>query len=316
MEKKFVSVVIYLHNDEERIVPFLDKVFDVVLNSFEQYELVCVDDGCTDGTVPAMKEYMKKKEKQGVLSIVHMGFYQGIEAAMNAGRDASIGDFVYEFDSIVGDFDHGLIMELYETMLSGYDIVSASPSGKTRFTSRLFYTVFNGSSRAGIKLDTESFRILSRRAINRIKSMGAYIPYRKAVYASCGLRTTLVKYESTISPKERKQMKKKATNRFERSQIALDSFIYFTNIMEKLSAGISVLFLLLFLGIGVYSIVDYFVNGTAIEGWTSTVCLVAIGFFGIFIILTIILKYLSVLLDLVFKKQKYLVADIEKVVSQ
>ena len=76
------------------------------------------------------------------------------------------------------------------------------------------------------------------------------------------------------------------------------------------------LFLLLFLGIGVYSIVDYFINGTAIEGWTSTVCLVAIGFFGIFIILTIILKYLSVLLDLVFKKQKYLVADIEKIVSQ
>ena len=315
MEKKFVSVVIYLHNDEKNIVPFLDKIFDVVFNSFEQYELVCVDDGCTDGTVLAMKEYMDKRDKQGVLSIVHMGFHQGIEAAMNAGRDASIGDFVYEFDNVIGDFDHELIMKLYETMLTGYDIVAASPSGKTGFTSGLFYKVFNSNSRAGIKLGTESFRILSRRAINRIKSMGAYIPYRKAVYASCGLNTTVVKYDSTISLNERKQLKKNATNRFERSSVALDSFIYFTNVMEKLSAAISILFLLLFLGIGIYSIGDYFVNGTAIEGWTSLVCFMALGFCGIFIVLTIVLKYLSVLLDLVFKKQKYLVADIEKIVS-
>lgn len=315
MEKKFVSVVMYLHNDEERIVPFLDKVFDVVFNSFEQYELVCVDDGCTDGTVPAMKEYMEKRDKKGVLSIVHMGFHQGIEAAMNAGRDASIGDFVYEFDHVIGDFDHELIMKLYETMLTGYDIVAAVPNGRTSFTSGLFYRVFNGNNRGGIKLGTESFRILSRRAINRIKSMGAYIPYRKAVYASCGLNTAVVKYESTMSLQERKRLKKNTINRFERSSVAMDSFIYFTNIMEKLSAGISLLFLLLFLGIGIYSIADYFINDSVMEGWTSTVCLMALGFFGVFIILTIILKYLTVLLDLVFRKQKYLVADIEKIVS-
>ena len=314
MEKKFVSVVIYLYNDEKRIIPFLDKIFDVVFNSFMQYELVCVNDGCTDKTVETIKSYMKHREKQGVLSIVHMGFHQGIEAAMNAGRDASIGDFVYEFDNVIGDFDHELIMKLYETMLTGYDIVAASPGGKTSFTSGLFYRVFNSNSRAGIKLGTESFRILSRRAINRIKSMGAYIPYRKAVYASCGLNTTVVKYDSTISLSERKQLKKNATNRYERSAVALDSFIYFTNVM-KLSAAISIIFLFLFLGIGIYSIGDYFMNGTAMEGWTSLVCFMALGFCGVFIVLTIVLKYLSVLLDLVFKKQKYLVADIEKIVS-
>ena len=42
----------------------------------------------------------------------------------------------------------------------------------------------------------------------------------------------------------------------------------------------------------------------------------ALGFFGVFALLTIILKYLSVLLNLIFKQQRYLVADIEKVVKR
>lgn len=41
----------------------------------------------------------------------------------------------------------------------------------------------------------------------------------------------------------------------------------------------------------------------------------ALGFFGVIALLTIILKYLSVLLNLVFRQQRYLVADIEKVVK-
>lgn len=39
----------------------------------------------------------------------------------------------------------------------------------------------------------------------------------------------------------------------------------------------------------------------------------ALGFFGVFALLTIILKYLSVLLNLIYKHQRYLVSDIEKI---
>ena len=85
--------------------------------------------------------------------------------------------------------------------------------------------------------------------------------------------------------------------------------------MEKISLIISAIFFLFFFGTVFYSLIDYFVNGSAIEGWTSTVCFISFGFLGIFVVLTIILKYLSVLLDLIFRKQKYLVADIEKIVG-
>jgi len=52
-----------------------------------------------------------------------------------------------------------------------------------------------------------------------------------------------------------------------------------------------------------------------VEGWLSTMGFLALGFFGVFALLTIILKYLSVMLNLIFKQQRYLVSDIEKVVK-
>ena len=42
----------------------------------------------------------------------------------------------------------------------------------------------------------------------------------------------------------------------------------------------------------------------------------ALGFFGVFALLTIILKYLSVLLNLIFRQQRYLVNEIEKMVAK
>ena len=67
---------------------------------------------------------------------------------------------------------------------------------------------------------------------------------------------------------------------------------------------------------GIYIISDFFNVHKPVEGWLSTVGFLALGFFGVFALLTIILKYLSVLLNLIFKQQRYLVADIEKVVKR
>ncbi len=315
MEKKFVSVVVYLHNDEKRIENFLDKVIPVVKDSFTQYELVCVNDGCTDGTIFKLKDYIAEHNLSGVVSIIHMGFYQGMESAMNAGRDVSIGDFVYEFDNVLVDYDPSLIFGIYEKMLEGFDLVAAATSDKISFTSRNFYKLYNKNSNSNGVIGTETFRIISRRAINRIKSMGSYIPYRKAVYANCGLNLTCVSYDSTVSVHERKKVKRESVNFFERTNLALDSFIYFTNIMEKISAVVSVLFLLFSLGMIIYTLIDHFVGGAIASGWASTMCFMSLGFFGVFMLLTIVLKYLSVLLNLVFRKTKYLVADIEKIVG-
>ena len=223
-----------------------------------------------------------------------------------------IGDFVYEFDDIFVDYEPEVIMQVYEKLLEGNDIVAASSKGKLRLTSKVFYSLYNRTSRGKGKIGPETFRIVSRRAINRIKSMGQYIPYRKAVYMNCGLKATTICYES----KDVKVRVKNKAVASERTALALDSFIYFTDVLERVSAIISGIFLLVTVGMGVYIISDVFNNTKPVEGWLSTMGFLALGFFGVFALLTIILKYLSVMLNLIFKQQRYLVSDIEKVVKR
>ena len=111
-EKKFISLVVYLHNVEEYIKYFMKSIIPVCESNFEPFEIVCVDDGCTDGTVDKLKEYLEENQTFAMVNVIHMSFFQGIESAMNAGRDIAIGDFVYEFDNVIGDFEHELIMKL------------------------------------------------------------------------------------------------------------------------------------------------------------------------------------------------------------
>lgn len=309
MEKKFISVVFYLHNDADMLGGFLDTLIPTISDEFENYELIAVDDCCTDATVGMLKEYLEAKELKHMVNIVHMGFYQGVEAAMNAGRDAAIGDFVYEFDSVQVDYDASIIVELFNKSSEGYDIVKATGDSRKKLTSKIFYALYNKFSHGTGKIGSETFRLISRRAINRVKSMGQYIPYRKAVYANCGLNMTSILYKSVPTTKKKKHYSG------ERRKLAFDSFVYFTNVLEKISAFISGLFLIITVGTGLYIVTDYFNVNKPVEGWVSTMAFLSFGFFGVFMLLTIVLKYLSVLLSLEFKKQRYLVSDIEKVVS-
>lgn len=311
MEKKFISLVVYLHNAASWLSYFLDTVLPVCEENFEQFELVCVDDACQDGTVEVLKSYVAKRQLKVMVNVVHMSFFQGLESAMNAGRDIAIGDFVYEFDDIFVDYEPEVIMEVYHKLLDGNDIVAASSRGKLRMTSRVFYSLYNRTSRGKGRIGPETFRIVSRRAINRIQSMGQYIPYRKAVYMNCGLNTATLCYDS----RDVNVRLKNKTVVSERTALALDSFIYFTNVLERVSAIICGIFLLVTVGMGIYIISDMFNSTKPVEGWLSTMGFLALGFFGVFALLTIILKYLSVMLNLIFKHQRYLVSDIEKVVK-
>jgi polyisoprenyl-phosphate glycosyltransferase len=57
------------------------------------------------------------------------------------------------------------------------------------------------------------------------------------------------------------------------------------------------------LGAAIYSIV-VFAIGKPVEGFTTTMLVITGSFFGVFAILAIIIKYLSVLVDLIFLRTK------------
>ena len=307
-EKNFMSVVIYEHNAEKRIDEFLKTVVNVMEENFEHSEIICVNDCSNDESVEHIKK-ISIQAKSTSISVLNMSYYHGLEMAMNAGVDLAIGDFVFEFDTTVLDFDKSEIMKVYRKSLEGFDIVSASPNRKQRLSSRAFYHVFERFTNLSHKLYTETFRILSRRVINRISSMNKTVPYRKAIYANCGLKTenivyTLTNVNKDIAASDRSEKKY-------RGRLAVDSLLLFTEVGYRFSITMTVLMMLMTIFMIVYSIVIY-VMSTPAAGWTTTILFLSVAFFGIFGVLTIIIKYLQILLDLVFKRKRYSFESIEK----
>lgn len=308
-EKNFISAVVYVHDNQNDIDYFMNKVYKVLSENFEKYEIICVNDFSSDKSSDVLKS-SSEKLKDATVSIINMSYFQGVELSMNAGMDLAIGDFVIEFDSVIFDYSQDLIMEIYRHSLKGYDIVSAAPKNVKRISSKMFYHIFNKYSRSNYKIQTESFRILSRRAINRVHSMSITLPYRKAVYANCGLKIDQIEY--TLEDKDRRLDNKKHIHRL-RKDIALDALILFTNIGYRISLGMTLIMMMVAAFMAFYSLNIYFSHNTPVEGWTTTILFLSVSFFGIFAVSAIIIKYLSVIIDLIFKKQKYTFESIEKV---
>lgn len=305
-EKNFVSAVIYVHNAEERIEKFLHHIIAVMEENFEYSEIICVNDASEDKSLMCIKNASTIATAASI-SIVNMSYFQGLELSMNAGMDMSIGDFVFEFDNTVFDYDRAEIMKVYRRALQGYDIVSAASDKAEKFSSKIFYNVFEYFTDLPYKMHTESFRVLSRRVINRISSMNKTIPYRKAIYAASGLKTDMIVYN--VLPSAAKKADKKE-HRY-RSGLATDSLILFTEVGYRFSITMTLLMMLISIAMTVYSVVIY-TSSTPVAGWTTTIVFLSFSFFGLFGILTIIIKYLQLIIKLVFRKKQYCFESIEK----
>lgn len=301
-EKNFISAVVYCHNDASSIGDFIKQLDHTLAENFLKYEIIVVNDASTDESIDIIKKYAAHKEGL-VISILNMSYYQGLEASMNAGVNLSIGDFVYEFDSAYADFAWEMLIKVYRHSLSGYDIVSARINTKPRFSSRFFYKVFNRYAKIQHKIGMETFRILSRRAINRIHSITQNIPFRKAAYANCGLAIDTITY-NPINKVIRK-------HHDDCSRVAMDSLILFTDIAYRITVGLAFLMLLISIVIAIYAL-TYWMYENPVEGWTTTILFMACGFFGLFAILAMVIKYLQTLVNLSFKKKDYLFESITK----
>lgn len=306
-EKNFISAVVYVHNNERELEAFLSMIAKELEKNFNKYEIICVNDCSTDGSVEVIKKMTTLKS--GVLSVVNMSYYQGLELSMNAGVDLAIGDFVFEFDSCCMDFSPSLIMKVYHQSLKGYDIVGASPSDGIRMISRLFYSLFNKTTRLMYPLKTERFRLISRRGINRVHAMSKTIPYRKAIYANCGLKLDHIMYER----KNKEEIKKSKVKQSDDKETAVNSIVLFTDLAYKVSIILAVIMMVVTIGIGIYTMHVFLGEVKPVAGWTTTMMVLSGAFFAVFAIFAIIIKYLSIIIKLIFSKQKYLIESVDKI---
>lgn len=298
-EHNFISAVVYVEDDTEQTVSFFQDLYAHLHEHFLNFEIIAVNSNSAVNSAQNLKEWGKRSVAP--VSILYMSAHQQPEQGMNAGLDCAIGDYVYEFDCARKTYDFNLLTSAYNKCLSGYDIVSVCTK-KMKFTSRLFYDIFNLHSHASSKLQTDVFRLISRRAINRVHAISNKLPYRKAAYAASGLKT------ATIELPDNNQYVSNTAPSF---NMAVNSLLLYTDFGYKFSLGLSFLMFLATFAEMVYTVVIWLL-GIPISGWTTTMFAITFGFTCIFMLQTIILKYLTLILDIIFHKQPYLIERVER----
>lgn len=298
-EQSFISAVVNITDDSQQTLEFMVALYSCLDEHFLQYEIIAVNTLGTAEPLSCLRAWAEDAKSH--LTFVHLYPGQSIEQCMNAGIDIAIGDYVYEFDSARLTFPAELIWKCYEAELAGNDIVSVCPSVE-RWSSRLFYKIFNQRGVNGKRMRTVAFRLVSRRAINRTHAMNANQPYRKAAYSACGLSST----EIMFTP-DRKQR----TSERDPWELAVSSLFLYTDFGYRCSLTLSLVMLAGTVAMGVYSFITYLLGDT-IRGWTTTMLALTAGLTGVFAILTMVLKYLDLILKMIFQKQKYIVEDVER----
>lgn len=305
-ERNFVSAVVYCCNGAEVVGSFIERIDKSLSSNFMKYEIIVVNDSSDDNSCDVVKEYahrVSEDEKEHTITLLNMSFRQGLEASMNAGLNLAIGDFVYEFESVQDDYDMSLLMDVYYHSLKGFDIVSARSKEKSRWVVSRFYKLFNRYAHLQHPIGPETFRIISRRAINRIHSITQNIPYRKAAYANSGLATDSIVYHPIRSIKNIRYT--------DSTKVAIESLLLYTDVPFRATMILAIFMFVVSLLVGVYVLI-YRLLRNPVEGWTTIMFFISFGFSGIFLILSMVIRYMQTLVRMNYRKKDYLFESIEK----
>jgi len=194
---KTVSLVICFY-DEEHAIPALFDRIAALERAIPGYrlEIVCVNDGSTDGTLDALLARQVGRERMVVLDLSR-NF--GKEAALSAGLAHASGDAVVPMDADLQDPPE-LIPEMLARWEEGFEVVLAKRSDRStdsvskRVAAGWFYRVHNAMSDIRIPADVGDFRVIDRCVVDVLNSLPENRRFMKGLFAWAGFRTATVEY--------------------------------------------------------------------------------------------------------------------------
>ena len=194
-----LSIITPCYNEEATVRYFFDEVKKYLPEIDDDYEIIFVNDGSKDQTV---EECLKVKELDPKVVIVNFSRNFGKEAAMLAGLKQAKGDYVVMMDTDLQD-PPKLLPEMYQTIKSGeYDSVATyrvtrkgEPPVRS-FFARLFYKLINKMIEVEIVDGARDYRMMTRKMVDAIISMGEYHRFSKGIFAWVGFKTKYIEYEN------------------------------------------------------------------------------------------------------------------------
>ncbi|MFO1378457.1 MAG: glycosyltransferase family 2 protein [Steroidobacteraceae bacterium] len=192
-----LSLVVPAYNEQEVLPEFHRRATAALQSLGLTYEIVYVNDGSADATMPVLRG-IQAQDSCAVVVSLSRNF--GKEIALTAGLDHARGEAVVVIDADLQDPPE-LIGRLVERWREGHDVVYARRvrrDGETwlkRLTAHAFYRVMGGMSRVRIPEDTGDFRLLSRRAVDAVRSLREQHRFMKGLFAWVGYSQVAVDYE-------------------------------------------------------------------------------------------------------------------------
>lgn len=271
-ENFLLSVVVPMYYEEE-VANECYKRLTSVLDGKYNYELIFVNDGSTDRTLPILAEIAKSDKRVKVISFAR-NF--GHQVAVTAGIDKAKGDAIVVIDADLQDPPE-LIPDMIGLWQQGYDVVYAKRKkrkGETFFkllTAKYFYKLLASLTDIKIPTDTGDYRLIDKKVAEVFKQMPERNRFIRGMISWIGFNQIPLEYErdERFAGETKYPLKKML-------KFASDGIISFSSKPLKLVmyvgfwATVFALFLVLYA-----LIMGVFFASRNVSGWASLMAVVA-----------------------------------------
>ena len=269
-----LSIVVPCFNEEACLPALYERLSAAARKAAgEDYEIVLVNDGSSDGSWPIMRG-MAADDVHVVA--VNLSRNHGHQLALTAGLDLCRGDTILIIDADLQDPPE-LLSDMVQAMREqDADVVYGvrrSRSGETAFkraTAHGFYRLLSKATEVDIPLDAGDFRLMSRRALDALLAMPEQARFIRGMVAWIGFRQAPFAYDRQERFAGSTKYPFKKMLRF-----ALDALTGFSSAPLKLASHVG-----LALSIGSLILILYiayaWAAGRNIQGWTSLMLVVVV----------------------------------------
>jgi len=226
-----LSFVVPMFNETECLEELYARIRNVCEDIGASFEMICVNDGSTDGTLAALKEL---RDKDSRVKILAFSRNFGHQIAIAAGLRYVSGDCAVILDADLQDPPE-LVREMVEQWKKGFKVVyGVRRKREGDFILRMFYVAYyrilNKISTLSLPMDAGDFCLMDRRVVkemNRFYENGQYV---RGLRAWVGFSQTGVLFD--------RPRRHKGTTKYSYSKLfklAVDGILSFSTLPLKLS---------------------------------------------------------------------------------
>ncbi len=261
-----LSVISPIYGAASLLPELVKRINDTVCKLTDDYEIILVEDNSPDNSWEIIKQLSETDNKIVGLSLSR-NF--GQQSALNAGFDASTGDWIVTLDCDLQD-EPERIIDLFNEGIKGYDIVFASRINRKdnaikKLGSRMFYKALGYLTDTDQDYSIGNFVLYKRKVVEAMFSIGDYHRYYPMLNKWIGFNTTKL----PVKHAERMDNVDSSYSFRKRLKLAFTTIIAFSDkpLRLVLRFGISLVFISALAAI--ILITRYFVLGVTVSGWLS-----------------------------------------------